>query len=180
MAVLGRWRTVVAILLVVAAGLTGFGWPPPTARFHLRPPGPADRPASRPGVRVSRPAHLLVVIEENHSSEQIIGSPSAPFLNRLAAHGRARRQLRAEELDEDNQQTAGGGGGPPSIRTLRCRRRGHGERAGVGPLLTCGRRLSATGRRRHGGRSGGPGPTGQDHRSRTRCGRDRAGPTRGL
>jgi hypothetical protein len=92
MAGLGRWRTVVAIFLVVAAGLTGwsltgFGWPPPTARFHSLPPGPTGRPASRPGVRVSRPAHLLVVIEENHSLEQIIGSPAAPFLNRLAAHG---------------------------------------------------------------------------------------------
>jgi hypothetical protein len=96
-------------------------------RFRAAPAnGPVPRPASRPDARASRPAHLLVVIEENHSSERIIGSPSAPFLNRLAAHGRARRQLRAEELDEDNQQTAGGGGGPPSIRTLRCRRRGYG------------------------------------------------------
>jgi hypothetical protein len=83
---------VVAILLVVAAGLTGwsstgFGRPLPTARFHRRPSGPADRLASRPGARASRPAHLLVVIEENHSFGQIIGSPAAPFLDRLAAHG---------------------------------------------------------------------------------------------
>jgi hypothetical protein len=35
-------------------------------------------------------ASLLVVaagLEENHSFEQIIGSPAAPFRNRLAAHG---------------------------------------------------------------------------------------------
>ena len=33
------------------------------------------------------PRHLVVVVEENHSFEQIIGSPAAPFLNHLAAHG---------------------------------------------------------------------------------------------
>jgi acid phosphatase len=37
--------------------------------------------------RTQRPAHLIVVMEENHSFEQIIGSPAAPFLNRLAVHG---------------------------------------------------------------------------------------------
>ncbi len=46
---------------------------------------------SRSGDRADRlaspPDHLIVVIEENHSFEQIIGSPAAPFLNRLAAHG---------------------------------------------------------------------------------------------
>jgi hypothetical protein len=33
------------------------------------------------------PDQLIVVIEENHSFEQIIGSPAAPFLNRLATNG---------------------------------------------------------------------------------------------
>jgi phosphatidylinositol-3-phosphatase len=33
------------------------------------------------------PRHLIVVVEENHSFEQIIGAAAAPFLNRLAAHG---------------------------------------------------------------------------------------------
>jgi phospholipase C len=38
--------------------------------------------------RLARPPdHLVVVMEENHSFEQIIGSPAAPFLNRLAADG---------------------------------------------------------------------------------------------
>jgi phosphatidylinositol-3-phosphatase len=35
----------------------------------------------------SPPDHLIVVLEENHSFEEIIGAPTAPFLNRLAAHG---------------------------------------------------------------------------------------------
>jgi len=34
-----------------------------------------------------RPAHVVVVIEENHSSGDIIGDSSAPYLNSLAAQG---------------------------------------------------------------------------------------------
>jgi hypothetical protein len=33
------------------------------------------------------PSHLVVVIEENHSYEQIIDNPDAPFINKLAAEG---------------------------------------------------------------------------------------------
>src|SRR5262249_25124330 len=33
------------------------------------------------------PAHVVVVIEENHGFEQIIGNPDAPFINKLAAQG---------------------------------------------------------------------------------------------
>jgi acid phosphatase len=31
------------------------------------------------------PSHIVVVIEENHAFEQIIGNPDAPFINKLAA-----------------------------------------------------------------------------------------------
>jgi acid phosphatase len=34
-----------------------------------------------------RPAHVVVVIEENHGYEQIIGNPDAAFINKLAADG---------------------------------------------------------------------------------------------
>src|SRR5262249_29711128 len=33
------------------------------------------------------PAHVVVVIEENHGFAQIIGNPDAPFINKLAAEG---------------------------------------------------------------------------------------------
>jgi len=62
-----RWRTIPAIMLVVV-GLTGCG-----ARAGSPHPTP--------------PRHLIVVIEENHSFGQVIGSPDAPFIDRLAARG---------------------------------------------------------------------------------------------
>ena len=34
-----------------------------------------------------RPAHVVVVIEENYGYEQIIGNPDAAFINKLAADG---------------------------------------------------------------------------------------------
>jgi phosphatidylinositol-3-phosphatase len=65
-----------AIVLVAAVALAGCA--PPVARATgARPAAAAARP----------PAHLVVVVEENHSFEEIIGSPAAPFLNRLAARG---------------------------------------------------------------------------------------------
>jgi len=33
------------------------------------------------------PSHVVVVIEENHSYDQIIGNPDAPFINKLATEG---------------------------------------------------------------------------------------------
>ena len=46
--------------------------------------------ATLPGVahaRSWRPAHVVVVIEENHGYERIIGNPDAAFINELAADG---------------------------------------------------------------------------------------------
>jgi hypothetical protein len=45
---------------------------------------PVRRAAARP---TPGPGRVVLVIEENHEFGQIIGSPRAPFLNRLAAHG---------------------------------------------------------------------------------------------
>jgi phosphatidylinositol-3-phosphatase len=66
---------VMAVAVLLAPGLLGAGWRP--AR-----PSAAAHPAA-----ASAPAHLLLVIEENHEFGQVIGSRQAPFLNRLAAGG---------------------------------------------------------------------------------------------
>ena len=64
-----------AAVTVVVAGLTGWA----SALAGGVPPGRSA--AGR------RPGHLIVVVEENHAFEQVIGSRAAPFLNHLAAGG---------------------------------------------------------------------------------------------
>jgi acid phosphatase len=38
-------------------------------------------------VKLPRPAHIVIVMEENHGFDQIIGSENAPFINKLAKEG---------------------------------------------------------------------------------------------
>jgi acid phosphatase len=33
------------------------------------------------------PDHIVIVIEENHDKDQIVGNPYAPFINALIKHG---------------------------------------------------------------------------------------------
>jgi acid phosphatase len=42
------------------------------------------------------PAHIVIVVEENHSSADVIGNRSAPFMNQLAANGASMTQSYAE------------------------------------------------------------------------------------
>lgn len=70
-----RWRNIPAILVLAAMGLSGCAVPASSPD-----PTPPTRPATRP-------QHLIVVIEENHSFGQVIGSAAAPFIDRLAARG---------------------------------------------------------------------------------------------
>src|SRR5262245_57774493 len=80
----------VAIALLFSSGLlAGLGRQPirPYTAAHRRPP-PADRTATATHVgAASAPTHLVLLVEENHELGQVIGSPKAPFLDRLAASG---------------------------------------------------------------------------------------------
>ncbi len=52
--------------------------------------GPAARPARHPTTSTAAlpaPDHVVVVVEENHSYSDVIGSPQAPYLNGLAVQG---------------------------------------------------------------------------------------------
>jgi len=75
------WRpraAVAALLVLLAAGCSSPAPATPGALSTTVPPAPAAGKAT---------TRVIVVVEENHSIGQIIGSPQAPFLNRLAAKG---------------------------------------------------------------------------------------------
>lgn len=57
----------------------------PSADGRTSPAVPDPLPPRRH--RPWRPAHVVVVVEENHSFRDIIGSGNAPYINRLARHG---------------------------------------------------------------------------------------------
>jgi phosphatidylinositol-3-phosphatase len=59
--------------------------PTTTAPATTPPPSSSSAPLSPSGV--PRPDHIIVVVLENASYEQIVGRPEAPFLNRLESRG---------------------------------------------------------------------------------------------
>jgi hypothetical protein len=72
-----------AWLLLVAAGCSSPRQAAP-AGSTTAPPAPTR---ARAATHDSTATRVIVVVEENHSIGQIIGSPQAPFLNHLAAKG---------------------------------------------------------------------------------------------
>ena len=68
-----------SVLTAVAAGIAGFVFAAPVV---LAAP-------IRPLIGVPQPAHVVVVVMENHSYSEIIGSSSAQYINSLANGGRS-------------------------------------------------------------------------------------------
>jgi acid phosphatase len=85
---------VAASVVLVALGVTGCA---PSARPQGAAAGSSAAPASAspaspaastaPDAGVPQPAHVVVVVLENHAYQQVIGSSDAPFLNGLARRG---------------------------------------------------------------------------------------------
>jgi hypothetical protein len=71
-----------SLTLLLAAGCSSSRQAAP-AESTTPPATTRDRAATRDDVT----SRVIVVVEENHSFEQTIGSPAAPFINRLAAYG---------------------------------------------------------------------------------------------
>jgi acid phosphatase len=79
-----------AVAAVMSAGACTTGSAGPATHQATRSAtSPATRSATPPAssARVPRYSHIVMVIEENHSYEQIIGSPQAPYINSLARAG---------------------------------------------------------------------------------------------
>jgi hypothetical protein len=82
-----RWLILVAALLSVSACTAA-----PQAS-STTPPSPtatasrtASRPASPTGTTPGRPDHVLIVVFENKTYDQVVGSSQAPYLNSLLPH----------------------------------------------------------------------------------------------
>ena len=84
-----------AVLLSAACGgsaaprrtPTGTRPPAPTASSPSRAPASGGTSAAAAGAAVPRFAHVIVVVEENHTAGEVIGNPAAPFMNSVARHG---------------------------------------------------------------------------------------------
>jgi phosphatidylinositol-3-phosphatase len=80
-----RARTLAAVALVLVAAACGSSRSAETTPT-VTTTAPTAAPASTSAAAASGP-RVIVVVEENHSLQQVIGSPAAPFINRLARGG---------------------------------------------------------------------------------------------
>jgi acid phosphatase len=71
--------------LCAACLLAGCSTTPATQQTP--PPATTTTSPGAPAPTVPRPDHVVVVLEENHSYDDIIGSSDAPYLNSLASRG---------------------------------------------------------------------------------------------
>jgi acid phosphatase len=71
-------RLALVVTVIVVAGLVGCQAGPAS-------PSSASPPAA--GAALPRPAHVVVVVEENRSYSDIIGNADAPYINALASRG---------------------------------------------------------------------------------------------
>ncbi|WP_231571490.1 alkaline phosphatase family protein [Gordoniibacillus kamchatkensis] len=65
---------------------------PATGTVPAPTPAPVTAPAKQPSApaatgKLPTPDHIVIVIEENHSYEQIVGNPKAPYFNELIKEG---------------------------------------------------------------------------------------------
>jgi phospholipase C len=82
------WTLLAAITVLLAAGCAnGQGSARTTPTSSPTPTAQGAAATSRPAAAGSGPQRIIVVVEENHSFDQIIGSPQAPFINGLAGQG---------------------------------------------------------------------------------------------
>lgn len=93
-----RAALVGGLVAPLLAGCAGPGNPPrPSPTGGVRPPSPtaaptlsprlsptADRPCGLGGGAPPRLQHVVLIVMENRSYSEIVGSPAAPYFNRLA------------------------------------------------------------------------------------------------
>jgi phosphatidylinositol-3-phosphatase len=82
-----RARTLAAVVLVLVAAACGSSRSAETAPGSTAQAAPPTAPPASTTTHAASGPRVIVVVEENHSLDQVIGSPSAPFISRLARRG---------------------------------------------------------------------------------------------
>jgi acid phosphatase len=72
------------------------------------------------GVRVPRPDHVLIVIEENHAYGEVVGAPTAPYITSLAREGANFTASFAETHPSQPNYIALFSGSPHGVTDDRC------------------------------------------------------------
>ena len=88
--------------------------------------------------RAPRPAHIVVVVEENHAADEVLGSRSAPFINSLAAGGASMTDLYAIRHPSEPNYVALFSGSTHGLTDDSCPHRFSGPTL-AGQLATAGR-----------------------------------------
>ena len=78
---------IVGLALSMLAGCTSAAPKPPPSVGTSVPPSPSSSGSPASTGKVPAPAHTLVVVMENHSASEVIGSSEAPYVNMLARQG---------------------------------------------------------------------------------------------
>jgi hypothetical protein len=73
-----------------------------------------------PGVRVPRPGHVMIVIEENHAYGEVVGAPTAPYITSLAREGANFTASFAETHPSQPNYIALFSGSPHGVTDDRC------------------------------------------------------------
>jgi acid phosphatase len=77
-------------------------------------------PVASAAPSIPTPAHIVIVVEENHSSANVIGNKSAPFMNQLAATGALMTQSYAETHPSEPNYLALFSGGTLGLTSDAC------------------------------------------------------------
>jgi phosphatidylinositol-3-phosphatase len=85
----GNRHRAVSLFGVLTVATALMSWP-------SSPQVPGSAPVEFRAATLPTPAHIVIVVEENRSQTNIIGSKSAPFINQLAANGAMMAQSFAE------------------------------------------------------------------------------------
>lgn len=96
-------RSLIAGVLTISGLATACSTPSTAADGSVAPIPPVGALPTSGGPAVPAPPNVMVIVEENHSQDDIIGNPALPFLNDLArTYGQATNYVGVSHPSEPN------------------------------------------------------------------------------